>query len=879
MNKMNKLMIATLASMLFLAMVPTAAAQVAPDGNTPDWQSMSPADLLWAAKNLTGDDPAVAAARQSLISTVTSKYLSAGSVKSLTLGQWESLSGSLVSSLSEQAKAQWAAAITQAYAGSGETAVSLTAGDAEQLTSILNRLGAKDLAVSTVARLAKNSNAVQSMSFPDLIWVLGNLTGDAPAIKAGKQNIADLVTTKFLADPAAIRSIPCSQWEDLISCLTADMAVEQCSQWAGKIRAAYVQDATGLASLKQYSDLDRLINALSRLGEKQDDVNGIAATFVKSTTLWQSWPPGEVTGLATRIGALGELGATVRQSLITLATSKYVSAGSGKSLTLGHWETLTGALAPGLSKEAKGQWAAAIIQAYAGSGDTIGALTARDVEQLLAALGRLDAGDLAVDTVAKLVNDSTAWQNWNLDSQQARLIGTLTAPDKRESTKPARLKILERMTATYIPTAEEARKVPLKQWASLVMGLYDVMPEETSTLWAERLRGVFDNATLAGLANDAEQRNALLPAIAILDDKMKTGLALSWLKDKTLWQGAPIEALAALALAAYRDNRDETLPILDDLDKFCVARHATKPLTLDECLALRGMYVSAGQRPKAQQWVLVGCDVTIGTEALRAAADQATVVSLSLALVDTAMVGPEKDTTKFAATVAAVAAKGGLDFRLAWQPKCVGEALGTPASRQVVREALLDAAGNPRLGVAKILATAYRMYSDFRPWRTYVDEQLAAAPDGQDRKALWLLVKGYTDSVTPESQNLLHVQAGATKALSQASTDAVRMLAIRELVDAHEQAGLPGEADKILESIKNQFTGENLAAIASMQEDLGKKEAARLAEQQEREAALAELQKTDMLANYAKRLAEAKASGDTARIAELEAAIKKLTQD
>jgi hypothetical protein len=867
MNKMNKLMIATLASMLFLAMVPAAWAAGTADGNTPDWQSMSAEDLLWAAQNLTGDDPAVAAARQSLISTVTSKYLSAGSVKSLTLGQWESLSGSLVSSLSEQAKAQWAAAITQAYAGSGETAVSLTAGDAEQLTSILNRLGAKDLAVSTVARLAKNSNAVQSMSFPDLIWVLGNLTGDAPAIKAGKQNIADLVTTKFLADPAAIRSIPCSQWEDLISCLTADMAVEQCSQWAGKIRAAYVQDATGLASLKQYSDLDRLINALSRLGEKQDDVNGIAATFVKSTTLWQSWPPGEVTGLATRIGALGELGATVRQSLITLATSKYVSAGSGKSLTLGHWETLTGALAPGLSKEAKGQWAATIIQAYAGSGDTIGALTARDVEQLLAALGRLDAGDLAVDTVAKLVNDSTAWQNWNLDSQQARLIGTLTAPDKRESTKPARLKILERMTATYIPTAEEARKVPLKQWASLVMGLYDVMPEETSTLWAERLRGVFDNATLAGLANDAEQRNALLPAIAILDDKMKTGLALSWLKDRTLWQGAPIEALAALALAAYRDNRDEALPILDDLDKFCVARHATKPLTLDECLALRGMYVSAGQRPKAQQWVLVGCDVTIGTEALRAAADQATVVSLSLALVDTAMVGPEKDCSKLAATVAAVASKGGLALSAAWQPRCLSEALCSPEAHQIVRDALMDSAGNPWPFISDTLSWAYVSSGKFKDWAAYLDDQIARAPDGSDKKLLWQIARAHAEAARFRTYSALAGRKWLDDALASTKEPRQRFVVVEELARGYMATGNYDKGISELKELAESFAGTEFApAIVKFQASL---QGARDKEQVAKTRAAEEARRMHVK-ELQRRLAEAKEKKDAEAIQRLE---------
>ena len=839
------------------------------------WQAWSPGDVAGLASRIAALGESGTAARQTIISMVTSKYVSAGSGKSLTLGQWQSFSGSLAPGLSAEAKAQWAAIITQAYADSGETAISLTARDVEQLTSILERLDAKDLAADLMARLAGDSNAVQPMSFDKLIWMLESLTGDTPAIKAARQKIADLVTTKFLADPAATRTVSSGQWHNIASRLSAGMTAEQRGQWASKLRAAYVLDSTGLASLKEHSALECLINALTHLGEKQDDVDGVAATFVKGTTLWQSWPPGDVASLATRIAALGESGAAARQAIVAAVTSKYVSTGSAKSLTPGHWESLTGTLAPGLSAEAKAQWAAAITQAYVGSGETVGSLTARDVEQLIAALGRLDAGDQAVDAVAKLVNDSTAWQGWDLKSQ-VWLLGMLAAPDSRESTKPARLKILDRMTATYMPTAEEAKKVPLRQWANLIMGLYDVMPAETRTLWAERLRGVFDNATLATLGTDAEQRNALLPAIAILDDKMKTGLALAWLKDRALWQGAPIEALANLAVSAYRDNPDETLPILDDVDKYCVARHATQPLTLDECLALRGMYVSVGQMAKAQQWVLVGCDVTIGTAALRAAADQATVVSLSLALVDTGMVGPEKDCSKFAATVAAVAAKGGLDFRQAWEPKCVGEALGTPAGRQIVRDALLDAAGNPRLDAAKVLASAYRTYSDFKAWQGYVGQQLAGASDG-DKKALWLLAKGYTDSIIPDKQNLLRIEFGATAALAQASTDPVRLLAIRELADSYDQTGRPGVGAKVLESIKGQFAGESLTAVQSIQDELQKKEASRLVKHEQEKVAAEAARKKALLAYYQNCLAQATARGDSAEAARLQAAIRKLS--
>lgn len=264
---MNKLLIATLTSMLFLAMAPAAMAQVAADANTPDWQSMSAAELL------------------------------------------------------------------------------------------------------------------------DTAWTL---TGDAPAVAAGRQSIADQLATRFLADVATTRSITCHQWWGFAKTLSASLTAEQRVQWAGKLRAAYVQDSAGLASVKTRKDLSYLIVALGRLGEKRDDLNGVAAAFIKGTTHWQSWPAGVEVGIATQIAALGELGAASRQILITSVTSRYIAAGSVKSLSLLKWQRLTKALTAGLSEEAKTQWVASISQAFVGSGEDAVSLSAEDAGLLAATLNQLD---------------------------------------------------------------------------------------------------------------------------------------------------------------------------------------------------------------------------------------------------------------------------------------------------------------------------------------------------------------------------------------------------------------------------------------------------------------------------------------------------------
>jgi hypothetical protein len=43
----------------------------------------------------------------------------------------------------------------------------------------------------------------------------------------------------------------------------------------------------------------------------------------------------------------------------------------------------------------------------------------------------------------------------------------------------------------------------------------------------------------------------------------------------------------------------------------------------------------------------------------------------------------------------------------------------------------------------------YGRYGDSAAWRAYVDGQLDAAPDGSDKKALWLPAKGCTETLVP----------------------------------------------------------------------------------------------------------------------------------
>jgi hypothetical protein len=279
------------------------------------------------------------------------------------------------------------------------------------------------------------------------------------------------------------------------------------------------------------------------------------------------------------------------------------------------------------------------------------------------------------------------------------------------------------------------------------------------------------------------------------------------------------------------------------------------------------MHLKVGQMAKAQQWVLVGCDVTIGTEALRAAADQSTVVKLSLALVDTGLVGPEKDSTKLAATVAAVAAKGGLTLSAAWQPRCLSEALCAPAAQQIVRDALLDSAGNPWPFISDTLSWAYAGAGTFKDWAAYLDDQITRAPDGSDKKLLWLVARAHAEAARFRTYSALAGRKWLDDALATAATPRQRFTVMEELASGYMATGNYETGIGALKDLAKSFAGTEFApAIVKFQAGL---QGYREKDQVAKTRAAAEARRMHV-EELQRRLAEAKEKKDAEAVQRLQ---------
>ena len=108
--------------------------------------------------------------------------------------------------------------------------------------------------------------------------------------------------------------------------------------------------------------------------------------------------------------------------------------------------------------------------------------------------------------------------------------------------------------------------------------------------------------------------------------------------------------------------------------------------------------------------------------------------------------------------------------------------LGTTTTRQVLQNEVVDADGNPRLVVIKILAFIYRDagFKAWTTWQTFLDSKIAAS--GGDTKACWMLGKAFTESVSNPSGNpkiFLRGKEWMDSALATATSASFRLVVLQ----------------------------------------------------------------------------------------------------
>jgi hypothetical protein len=795
-----------------------------------------------------------------------------GATRSATLGQWQALAGVLADTLSEGTRAFWVEGLRTAFVEDGETLAGLKLTDVQALSGALTALGDKRAYVP-LAVWVQNTTTWQFLKLNDLVWnVAARLPTDTPEGRAARECLVAHIESAYMADAEALRSVGGGMWKELVGRVVEGLSDERRAEWVARLRGACVEDPGALAAMK-LGDVQALSAALKSLGDKEADA--VAATWVETTSAWQEYAPNALASLANVLSAAGDAGCSARQRLAAHVQQRYLSTSAGaRELGIAGWSELTGRLTEDLTGESRIEWAQRIRDAYGGSEAVLVGLNIEELEALCKALETL--GDAhGPSMVARYVERSTEWRLRGKPADLLRLMQLLPGPEA--NLKAARLRVAAFLADAYLADPQKAHELGVKFWQKVAQLVGEDLSPEDCRAWFERIRGTFLETDDAMAAMKAAEFDALVKSVAALDKKEAAGLVLSWLRLKegqVARQAAPA-ALAVLVLLLAEQDPEPLKPLMDAIEQHFLAADGRKPLNLVTIWHLMRIQFAVGNPDKAQAWVRRTYAVRLGTQAARNSIDPATLEGLAGLMVSAGLTGKGKGYVEFAAALATRAREG----NLASGSEELAAPLGTPEARQILEDALIvfvNSQENPRLGVAKTLAWAYRNVGELDAWRQFLEGKVGSSEG--DTKALWLAAKAYTMTLLPDPPNPLRRKQGLEDALAAALSEPVRLTVLREFADYYRAISRPAVGALMLQSLKHQFSGEAAETIGALQAGLQDAEAARQAGDTRAQSAAEVVRSGAQLKYYQACLEQVRTEGEQEEVARLQEAIQELEQ-
>lgn len=386
-----------------------------------------------------------------------------------------------------------------------------------------------------------------------------------------------------------------------------------------------------------------------------------------------------------------------------------------------------------------------------------------------------------------------------------------------------RAAVIESVQSGLLSDSSASVKVSLAQWKELVRLLRGELSAESRKGWAAKIRSAYaaDDAALLGLS--LSQVRDLVGVLEMLGEHDTAGqLAWQWFESHHEDDGLSAGALASLAsrgLQSARRSAAEKLAILEGLDKEWLAEDARVPFSASECGMIGRLWRLSGRAAKAREWAMRGYANSLGSEEAREAATSQTLTTVSYMLIDYGLTGRGKGHPAFAEVVARLGREGRLEA--GWM-QFYSAPLGTADDRKVVRESLLDASGNPRLAVSKVLSLAYRSggAEEFGQWLEYLAERATAADATGDGQSLWLLCKADAEPLVPRRRNVIRAKWWLDKALASAESERGRALALAELSGFFRELDARQAAIDVIDSVRDQFTTEAVVDLLVLRQQL-----------------------------------------------------------
>jgi len=268
----------------------------------------------------------------------------------------------------------------------------------------------------------------------------------------------------------------------------------------------------------------------------------------------------------------------------------------------------------------------------------------------------------------------------------------------------------------------------------------------------------------------------------------------------------------------------------------------------------------------------------LGTEAGREAADMQTLKMLVGAMHNSGMLDfNNQEFPGFAQVAARLARDGTLDdFGPSDVCRHWGLLLKMPQSRATIAAEMTDSEGLLRLGLSKILAWSYEDAGEIEQWQAVIDARLADAGTTGDRKALWLLAKGYARGLAVQPTSFRRGKSCLDEAIAAAQSEGVRLQAVKQRAEYCVSIGRPDLGIQMVDSMRDQFSDEMADELDALCDGLRQVEASLASAAERRRAESELLMERARLARYRQLLVWASEKEDFDAIARLREQITEL---
>jgi hypothetical protein len=826
------------------------------------WQELEPGGLVALARRLQWCGAAGAPARAELGGFLTSRYVTdAESLGTVPLGDVLRLANLLALDLSPEARTQWVTGLHTAVLQHGEAGGTLGTYTTTWLKDALTAMGEEN---PTQTVLAWVQAAEWAAMGPDgLARLAHHLAQIGEAGKEGRLEMAEHLQTCYLADAASVRKLSPQHWEWLTGHLAEDLSAETRALWTQRLLEAYVEDASTLETVEAPS-LANLTMALDTLGA---GVSSQVTLQWMDAVDWRQCEPSDLVHVARRLANVATGGGAAREALTQHVRDTYLSnIEAAKSIGLRCWRDFARVL--NVSMEVRRAWAEWLEQEYSQVAGLAG-LAPGDLDTLCQLLNDVGSAE-GPYMVARYVTGVPAWRDQQRPNDVTLLLRLMRGA-VGEDVSEARQAIIGHLETDYLNGAQATQRMSLSQWRDVAQLLTSYLAPETRESWCTAIRGGFAGDRAAALLLEPEEVNALVDCMAALDESQASELGVLWLTEKMPSAKEKPLALARLAHTTAKKEPGAMAPLMAELEGMWLASAAVAAGDLRVIDAIAWTYSAMGAYEKDREWIMRAYAAAVGTEEARSGVTIQELHRLAIMLEEHALLGPEWNHKAFAMALSRLAQTGDL---VSGRHEVLAFPLGAAEARQTLATVLLDSDGNPRLGVAKILAWAHRTAGEFALWRTLADEKITASSG--DPKAFWLAVRGYTDALVPTRPDPSRRLAWLKKALQVAQTDGAKIRLLEEIGEFYSQIERPKLAVELIDSVRGQFGGEAAQAVDRLHTQFSRV-AARRDLQRERAKARARVSRREAKLAYCReRLNQARERGDTEAVARLEAAIRQL---